>query len=131
LRVSIQSDTRPGIEQANIEQVGDKRYAVTLNPDKVGILYLGDYGIAVNYPVEYRDVGFNPDLPKKIMANGGRVFSEKEASLSLVEEAAMRSQRTVQDRVSRRDLLLLAALAIFLVEVIGRKLKEIRVRGRS
>jgi uncharacterized membrane protein len=129
LRVSIQSDTRPGIEQANIEQIGDNRYAVTLNPDKVGILYLGDYGIAINYPVEYRDVGFNPDLPKKIMANGGRIFSEKEASLSLAEEAMMRSQRTVQDRESRRDLLLLAALAIFLAEVIGRKLKEIRVRG--
>jgi hypothetical protein len=94
-------------------------------------MYLGDYGIAVNYPLEYRDLGFNPDLPKEIMANGGRVFTEKEAGLSLIEEARMKNQRTVQDRVSKRDLLLLAALTIFLVEVIGRRLREIKVRGRS
>jgi hypothetical protein len=43
----------------------------------------------------------------------------------------MKNQRTVQDRVSKRDLLLLAALTIFLVEVIGRRLREIKVRGRS
>jgi hypothetical protein len=131
LSVSIQSNTRPTIEQASVEQVGDNRYAVTLSPDKVGILFIGDYGIAVNYPVEYRDVGFNPDLAKKIMANGGRVFSEKEAALSLAEEAVMRSQRTIQDRESRRDLLLLAALAIFLAEVVGRRLKELKLLGRS
>ncbi len=65
------------------------------------------------------------------MANGGRVFTEKEAGLSLIEEARMKNQRTVQDRVSKRDLLLLAALTIFLVEVIGRRLREIKVRGRS
>jgi uncharacterized membrane protein len=131
LSVSIQSNTRPTIEQASVEQVGDNRYAVTLSPDKVGILFIGDYGIAVNYPVEYRDVGFNPDLAKKIMANGGRIFSEKEAALSLAEEAMMRSQRTIQDRESRRDLLLLAALAIFLAEVVGRRLKELKLLGRS
>jgi hypothetical protein len=94
-------------------------------------MYLGDYGIAVNYPLEYRDLGFNPDLPKKIMVNGGRVFTEKEAGLSLIEEARMKNQRTVQDRVSKRDLLLLAALTIFLAEVIGRRLREIKIRGRS
>ncbi len=131
LVVSIQSDVRPAIEQASIEQVGDNRYTVTLIPDKVGILYIGDYGIAVNYPVEYRDVGFNPDLAKKIMANGGRIFTEKEAALSLAEEAMIRSQRTVQERESRRDLLLLAALVIFLAEVIVRRLKELKVLGRS
>ena len=131
LEVTIQSESRPVIDQASIQRTGENQYSVTLTPDKTGILYLGDYGIAVNYPLEYRDVGFNPDLPKKIMANGGRVFTEKEAGLSLTEEAGMKNQRTVQERVSQRDILLLSALIIFLVEVIGRKLKKIRVSGRS
>jgi hypothetical protein len=131
LKVTIQSDTRPGIDKANIEKVGDNKYAVTLTPDKTGILYLGGYGIAVNYPLEYRYVGFDSDLPKKIMANAGRVFTEKEAGLSLVDEAKMRNQKTLQDRESRRDVLLIAALALFLAEVIGRRIKEIKVRGRS
>jgi len=131
LEVTVQSDSQPVIDQASIQRTGENQYAVTLTPDKTGIMYLGDYGIAVNYPLEYRDLGFNPDLPKEIMGNGGRVFTEKEAGLSLIEEARMKNQRTVQDRVSKRDLLLLAALTIFLVEVIGRRLREIKVRGRS
>ena len=131
LEVTIQSESRPVIDQASIQRSGENQYSAVLTPDKTGILYLGDYGIAVNYPLEYRDVGFNPDLPKKIMAYGGRVFTEKEADLSLTEEARMKNQRTVQDRVSQRDLLLFAALIIFLMEVIGRRLREIKIRGLS
>jgi hypothetical protein len=37
----------------------------------------------------------------------------------------------VQDRVSRRDILLLLALLIFLAEIVYRKMDEIRRRGRS
>jgi hypothetical protein len=87
--------------------------------------------VAVNYPLEYRDVGLNPELPKLIMANGGKVFTEDEARQSLVAEASRLSQRTVQDRISRRDLLLLLALVIFIVEVVLRRLAEIKRRGRS
>jgi hypothetical protein len=73
----------------------------------------------------------NPDLSKLIMANGGKVFTEDEAGRSLISEAESLSQRTVQERVSRRDILLLLALAIFIAEVVGRRLQEIRRRGRS
>ncbi len=131
MQIAIVSDARPSIEGASIEKVGDKRYIATLTPDNVGIYYVGDYGIAVNYPLEYRDIGFNPNLPKLIMANGGKVFTEAEAKRSLEAEAGRLSQRTVQERQSRRDLLLLAALSIFIGEVVIRRLKEIKKRGRS
>ena len=65
------------------------------------------------------------------MANGGKVFSEDEARRSLVVEAARISQRTVQERLSRRDMLLLVALLIFLAEVLYRKREEMRKTGRS
>jgi hypothetical protein len=65
------------------------------------------------------------------MANGGKVFTEEEARKSLVVEASRVSQRTVQERVSRRDILLLLALLVFLAEIVYRKLSEIRRRGRS
>ena len=114
-----------------VEKVGDQRYAVTLTPDQAGIYYIGDYGIAVNYPLEYRDLGTNPELSRLVMAHGGKVFTEDEARRSLMAEASRLSQRTVQERVSQRDILLLAALAIFLAEVVGRRVQEIRRRGRS
>ena len=69
-------------------------------------------------------MGFNPELSRLIMVNGGKVFSEDEARHSLVVEACRVSQRTVQDRLSRRDILLLIALLIFLTEILYRKLDE-------
>jgi len=69
--------------------------------------------------------------PGLIMANGGKVFTEEEARRSLVAEAGRVSRRTVQERVSRRDVLLLLALLAFLAEIVYRKLSEMRRRGRS
>jgi hypothetical protein len=130
LSVTISSNARPSLADADVEKVGDNRYVATFIPNSSGIYYIGSYGLAVNYPLEYRDMGFNPELSRLIMANGGKVFSEDEARRSLVVEAGRVSQRTVQERLSRRDILLLLALLIFLAEIIYRKLDEMRRRGR-
>ncbi len=130
LSVTISSNARPSLSGADVEKVGDNRYVATFMPNSSGIYYIGNYGLAVNYPLEYRDIGFNPDLPRMIMANGGKVFSEAEARRSLVVEAGRVSRRTVQERISRRDILLLLALFIFLTEIIYRKRDEVRRRGR-
>jgi uncharacterized membrane protein len=130
LSVTISSNARPSLADADVEKVGDNRYVATFIPNSSGIYYIGSYGLAVNYPLEYRDMGFNPELSRLIMANGGKVFSEDEARRSLVVEAGRVSQRTIQERLSRRDILLLLALLIFLAEIIYRKLDEMRRRGR-
>lgn len=130
LSVTISSSARPSLPEADVEKVGDNRYVATFTPNSSGIYYIGGYGLAVNYPMEYRDIGFNPDLSRMIMVNGGKFFSEDEARRSLVAEAGRVSQRTVQDRLSRRDILLLIALLIFLAEVLYRKMCEMRRRGR-
>jgi len=113
-----------------VEKVGDNRYVATFVPNSSGIYYIGSYGLAVNYPLEYRDIGFNPELSRLIMTNGGKVFSEDEARRSLVVEAGRVSQRTVQERLSRRDILLILAMLIFLAEILYRKMNEMRRRGR-
>ncbi len=131
LSVTINSDARPVIAGAEVEKVGDNRYTATFTPNSSGIYYIGSYGLAVNYPLEFRDVGYNPELSNLIMAAGGAVFSEEEAKRSLLAEARAVSRRTVQERVSRRDALLIAALLIFLTEILYRKVSEIKRRGRS
>jgi uncharacterized membrane protein len=131
LSVTINSPARPSFPEADVEKVGDNRYVATFVPNSSGIYYIGNYGLAVNYPLEYRDIGVNPDLSRMIMANGGKVFSEDEAREKLVVEASRVSQRTLQERISRRDILLLIALLIFLTEIIYRKMDEVRRRGRS
>ncbi|MCX6677494.1 MAG: hypothetical protein NTU95_06060 [Methanothrix sp.] len=130
LSVTISSNARPSFPDADVEKVGDNRYVATFTPNSSGIYYIGSYGLAVNYPLEYRDMGLNPELSRLIMANGGKIFSEDEARRSLVVEASRVSRRTVQERLSRRDILLLLALLIFLAEILYRKLDEMRRRGR-
>lgn len=128
LQITVNSVARPTLEGASVEKVGDKSYLLTFTPTEPGVFYIGDIGVAVNYPWEYRYMGFNPELPKMIMAAGGKTFTESEARLSLAAEAGRLSQRTVSERTSQRDLLLLLASIIFIVEIVRRKLKEMRRR---
>jgi uncharacterized membrane protein len=126
LEITITSASPPKIGSGQVEKVGENRYMAVVTPEKQGIYTVGDYGIAVNYPLEFRYVGFNPEFSRLIMSNGGIVFTEAEVAGSLVEEARNRSEITTQQRVSRRWFLLFAALAIFLFEVMARRLREVK-----
>jgi len=126
LEITITSPSPPKIGSGQVEKVGENRYSAIVTPERQGIYTVGDYGIAVNYPLEFRHVGFNPDFSRLIMSSGGKVFSEAEVAGNLVEEARKRGEITTQQRVSRRWSLLFAALAIFLAEVIVRRLREVK-----
>ncbi len=127
LEIYISSDTPPKIEgSANIELIAPRRYKATIVPESMGLYYIDDYGIAVNYPLEYREFGFNPALKSMIESAGGKIFTEEEARSHLVEEARRATERLVQERIGLGWQLLLSALLIFLAEVIIRRLREIR-----
>ncbi len=126
--ITITSSSPPSVQgqSLQVERVGDSMYRAVLPAPIAGIYHLGEFSLAVNYPIELRDVGYNKELEKLILAFGGKVLSPDEARRSLVIEARKSSERTVQVRESRRDILLLLALAIFLLEVVHRRLKEVR-----
>ncbi|NYT01220.1 MAG: VWA domain-containing protein [Methanosarcinales archaeon] len=131
-QITITSSSPPRIQadQAiTVERSGADRYTATLTPQYSGVYYIGDFGIAVNYPLEYLEVGFNPELINMIESNGWRTFTEDEALSDLVRDARESSERTATERVSKRAPLLLLALTIFLVEVVWRRLCEVK-RGR-
>lgn len=127
LEIYVSSENPPKIgEGARIESTAPGRYIATIVPESVGMYYINDYGIAVNYPLEYRNFGFNPGLGGMIETAGGKIFTEEEAVRSIVEEARKASERLVQERLSISWQLLLAALVLFLLEVTIRRLREIR-----
>ena len=126
LEITITSPGPPRVGSAQVERIGENRYRAMVTPDEEGVYTVGDYGIAINYPLEFRRIGYNPDFSRLIMASGGKVFSESEVAGNLVEEARKRSEITIQQRVSSRWILLFGALAIFLAEVIARRLREVK-----
>jgi hypothetical protein len=129
-KVVITSDALPQVnldnKQLDLSRTGPTTYETTINPDKEGFHDLSGYGIAVNYPIEYRDIGFNQKLLDVINSNGGRVYDENEVEGLLFADIKEKAVRTVEEPKSEKMPFLLAALALFLIEVIIRRMKDYR-----
>jgi hypothetical protein len=130
--VTITSDTMPdmnfGGSALDISRIAENTYETRINLDEQGVYYLSDYGIAVNYPLEYRDVGMNPDAEKIIQSHGGKVYNESEIGM-LLSDVRRKSVRAVHTPLDQKMQFILAALAIFLIEVICRRVLEILRKG--
>jgi hypothetical protein len=113
-------------EDVTLSLTGNNVYEAVVSPSPIGVHDLSGYPIAVNYAIEYRDVGLNEDLPSTIKAYGGKTYGENEARAQLLEDARQSSQKVVRDTVSQKIYFLLAALILFLGEVIVRRWKEIQ-----
>ncbi len=129
-RVVITSNTLPQVKldgkEISLSRTGPTTYEATINPDKDGFHDLSGYGIAVNYPLEYRDVGFNEDLNTVIESNGGRVYEADGVEGLLLTDIKEKAVRTVEEPQSEKMPFLLAALVLFLGEVIIRRMKDYR-----
>ncbi|WP_406661927.1 hypothetical protein V7O66_05300 [Methanolobus sp. ZRKC3] len=106
--------------------IGKNVYEATVDSGLIGIHDFSGYPVAVNYAIEYRDVGFNEELPSLIKKYGGETYTENEARARLFEEARQNSQKLIRETVSQKIYFLLAALILFLGEVIVRRWKEIQ-----
>jgi hypothetical protein len=126
--ITIISDTMPSLNfggsSLDISRIAENTYTTEIDLGEQGVYYLSDYGIAVNYPLEYRDVGMNPDAEKTIQSYGGKVYNESEVGM-LLSDVRRKSVRTVCEPMDQKIPFILAALALFLIEVIGRRVREI------
>jgi len=110
----------------DLSLTGDNVYESSVSPGTIGVHDLSGYPVAVNYALEYRDVGLNESVVTLIEASGGETYTEDEARANLLTEAQQKSEKLVRDIVSYKMYFLLAALIIFLGEVIVRRIREIR-----
>jgi hypothetical protein len=105
---------------------GRNTYETNVNPETIGIHDLSGYPLAVNYQLEYRDVGLNKDIESLILATGGKIYTEKDARAFLIKDARQNSVRQSEEPVSLKVYVLLAALVLYLGEIIARRLREMR-----
>ncbi|MDD2614717.1 MAG: hypothetical protein PHH67_04765 [Methanosarcina sp.] len=103
---------------------GRNIYEASVNPETIGIHDLSGYPLAVNYQLEYRDVGLNEDIESLIAATGGKIYTEKDARALLLKDARQNSERQSDEPVSLKVYVLLAALVLYLGEIIARRIKE-------
>jgi hypothetical protein len=117
--------------QLDLALTGRNTYEASVNPVNIGVHDISGYPLAVNYPLEYRDVGLNNDLESLIAATGGKVYTEKEARASLLKDARQNSQKVSDEHVSLKIYVLLAALVLYLGEVLVRRIREMRKLRQS
>ena len=114
-------------ETLDLSLTGTNVYEAVIEPDSIGMHYLSGYPVAVNYALEYRNIGVNEDMPSLIIANGGTIYgSVTEARSGIFEKAQENSEKLVKESVSQKYYFLIAALILFLGEVIIRRMKEIK-----
>ncbi|MCX9087831.1 MAG: VWA domain-containing protein [Candidatus Methanoperedens sp.] len=130
-RVIVTSDKQPPVVELDgapldLSRTGPTTYETTINLETGDFHDISGYGIAVNYPLEYREIGFNDKLVSVIESNGGSVYNEDEVQGLMFLDIKEKAVRTVNEPKSEKEPYLLAALVLFLAEVIIRRLKDYR-----
>jgi uncharacterized membrane protein len=135
--ITVLSDTLPGVsfggQEVSMSRTEDRSFEGVLNPVSQGVFGLVvtaggeriDDLIAVNYPMEYRDVGNNPEFLEAVKRNKGGVYYPEQATSLLFDDIMTNSVRTTVEHVDLRWIALLMALIVFLSEVIVRRVHGI------
>jgi len=131
-----------GGQDVPVSQTGERTYEGVIEPDHIGLfnLEVSASGVtledtaAVNYPLEYRDVGNDPEFLEAVKRNSGRVYNVDQARSLLFSDIRKNSIMASEEHVSLSWLFLITALLVFLGEVIMRRAKgiiEIKTRRKG
>ncbi len=123
--------TLDGTEPLELSVTGKSTYDTTIDPDQIGMHDISGYPVAVNYALEYLDVGLNEELPSLVKSSGGKTYDERDARALLLEDAKANSEKVVQEPVSWKMYFIIAALLLFLLEIVIRRIKEIQAAKRA
>ncbi|OYT53101.1 MAG: hypothetical protein B6U72_06875 [Candidatus Altiarchaeales archaeon ex4484_2] len=123
--------------QPNMKQTNTNEYQTEIKPQQEGFHTLraeeaGNYdidGIAVNYPLEYKQLGVNQETLSQIAEQtGGRIYNTTQQKQ--IEEDALKyaQETTKQETREKTDItpyLLIAALGIYFLDALLRRIHDI------
>ncbi|MFB6284734.1 MAG: VWA domain-containing protein [Halobacteria archaeon] len=125
-KVTFKGESPPAIDGMNFRKVDTKTYQTTIRPTKRGFNEIPGTNViyGVNYPKELSGFGLKPSYPNAITVSGGKMFKPGQ-SKKIAE--AVRSRKTAKEEqvVNYSWAPLVAALLIYLLEVLIRRIYEI------
>ncbi len=128
LEISISSEKEPDLsfdgKPLQFEKIGEEQYRATIIPESAGFHDISGYTVAVNVPAEYREIGNNDLIPEVIKASGGKVYNISEIE-RLIPDIEQKNTALIRERVELATLFLFAALVLYSIDVILRRLVEI------
>lgn len=128
LEISISTVNEPDLsfdgKPLQFEKTGEEQYRATIIPDSAGFHDISGYTVAVNAPAEYREIGNNDLIPEVLRAAGGRVYNISEIE-RVIPDIEQKNTAVIRERVELAALFLFAALVLYSIDVILRRLVEI------
>ncbi len=131
VRIDVTSKTTPELtidgEPLILSRVGENSYQNVTKLSKEGFYNISGYLIAVNYPAEYEKLGFNSDFGEIIAAHGGTIYGDEGAAREkLLEAVKTKGTKMLKQREDMRMQFIVAAIALFTVDVCLRRMAEIK-----
>ncbi len=121
--INVYSKKFPESKKLQFSKIGKNAYKSTFIPVSVGFLEVFNTKIAVNFNKEFETIGLNPELSTLVSLTGGQAFNLNETK-DLINFVKDTSKRTKTDIKYYRWPFIIAAMLIFLVEILIRRIRE-------
>ena len=123
--INVISETDPVLEGFSFSKITKNLYRASFVPKTTGFHDFFDGVMAVNYKIEYENLGINPEMIDLVSITNGRIFN-KDNRTAIVEFIRENSKRKKIDKISYSWIFILTALSIFLIEACIRRIMENR-----
>lgn len=118
--ISSEKPEEKGLEFAKVD-VG--LYSAKFRPEKEGFYPILGATVAVSYNDEYEKIGLNPRLEELVTISGGYVFDLND--VEKIRDTIIRMSRRVKvETINYRWPFVIAALILFLIDVLIRRIRE-------
>jgi hypothetical protein len=126
VEVIIKSDKYPNVEGLSLTKIGEDQYRATLQAGEAGFNQAIGKIYAVNYEEEYEDLGMNPNMESITRISSGRLF-EPEDTREMADFIKSVSKRTRIEKTTIVWPFIIAAVILFLIEIILRRIREYKL----
>ena len=106
-------------------KIGEDLYTAVFVPEKTGFIEVLEAKVAVNSESEYEKIGLNPELKNLVTITGGRSFEATQID-EIVETVKTRSKRQKTEKIDLKWIFIIAAISLFLIEIVARRIYENR-----
>ncbi|MBW2974826.1 hypothetical protein KY366_03845, partial [Candidatus Woesearchaeota archaeon] len=120
---NVISDEKPEYKGLEFSKVDAGLYSAKFMPQKEGFYHILDAVVGVSYNDEYEKIGLNPRLEELVTISGGKVFDPNDIE-NIRDTVISMSRRSRIETVNYRWPFAIAALIIFLIDVLIRRIRE-------
>ncbi len=121
--VNVISNEKPESKGLEFAKIDAGLYSAKFRPEKEGFYTILDAIVGVSYNDEYEKLGLNPRLEELVTISGGYVFEPNDVE-KIKDTIISMSRRVKVETINYRWPFVIAAILLFLIDVLIRRIRE-------